>query len=212
MKRDNKLVKFTTLVLLITIVAVALVSGTYAKYTSSASGEDTATVAKWSILLNEDEEIATKEDATVTFDLFNTVKDSNGTDTEGDVTTVDGKTLIAPGTSGKFDLKIKNASEVTAQYAVSFVESQNSIPLKYRVNGGEWKDTLDEVVAGNDTKLVVGSAEATVTVEWQWAFDGDDTTDTGLGIQAQGGVDGEGNQITVPSVTVTATITATQVD
>lgn len=36
----------------VSVIALVLVAGTYAKYTSSASGSDTATVAKWLIKLN----------------------------------------------------------------------------------------------------------------------------------------------------------------
>ena len=47
--KNNKLAKFMALVLLVTLLAVILVSGTYAKYTTAVSAKDTATVARWNI-------------------------------------------------------------------------------------------------------------------------------------------------------------------
>lgn len=210
MKNDNRLVKFTVFVLLLTIIAISLVSGTFAKYTSTATGSDTATVAKWSIVLNDDEEMATTTPATVTFDLFNTVKDTDATSTETDVATVDGKTLIAPGTSGAFELKIENKSEVTAQYSIVFDVDNTAIPLEFKVGDGEWTEgSITAVAAADATKLAAKSGVATVNVQWRWVYEATEnadtanTADTALGIAAQ---------TTAPTVTVEATITATQVD
>mgnify|MGYP000482400440 CR=1 FL=1 len=116
MKNENKLMKITTFVLLITILALILVSGTYAKYTSSVSGSDSATVAKWSIKVNGTEIAVANPN--VTFKLFETINDTNG-GVESDVTSG----LIAPGTSGAFSVKIKNESEVTAKYSIGFTVS-----------------------------------------------------------------------------------------
>ena len=112
MKKDNKLVKFTMFVLLITIVAIVLVVGTYAKYTSDASGSSTATVAKWQIKANGTD--ITVDDATIAFNLFETINDTANTAQETDVKAG----LIAPGTAGSFNLKVKNESEVTAKYSI----------------------------------------------------------------------------------------------
>ena len=50
---DNNLTKAIIFILLISMIAMILVSGTYAKYTSSASGTATATVAKWAFNVND---------------------------------------------------------------------------------------------------------------------------------------------------------------
>ena len=49
MRSDNALIKFTMLVLILTMLSLCLVSNTYAKYTSTFAGSDTAIVAKWSV-------------------------------------------------------------------------------------------------------------------------------------------------------------------
>ena len=54
MKKDNRTVKFAIIVLALTMIALILVAGTYAKYTSSGSGTDSVKVANaGSVLLPE---------------------------------------------------------------------------------------------------------------------------------------------------------------
>ena len=71
MRSDNAIVKFTMLVLILTMLSLCLVSNTYAKYTSTFAGSDTAIVAKWDVSAG---------DASTTIDLFNSSKiyDTNG--------------------------------------------------------------------------------------------------------------------------------------
>lgn len=190
--KKNIAMRVASLILMCTIVTSCFVSSTFAKYTSSVSGSDSVTVAKWAIKVNGTDATQTQ---TATFDLFSTIKDNDGTSEETDVAS--GK--IAPGTSGSFNLAIKNESEVTAKYNVGFEVEGATIPIEYSIDGGTtWKASLDNVA---ETQIAQG-AIANVTVKWRWAFyvDSDhDTTDTAAGISA-------------PTITVTATITATQVD
>ena len=117
MKKDNRLAKLGVFALLITLIALILVANTYAKYTTAKDFESSATVAKWSIKLNGKDIIQNEE---VTFDLFKTIKDTDNS-IETDVTS--GK--IAPGTQGSFDIKVRNDSEVTAEYEISFTGSNS---------------------------------------------------------------------------------------
>lgn len=204
MKKENKLVKFTVFVLLITIVALVLVAGTYAKYTSEVSGASTATVAKWQIKANGHD--ITVESPTVTFDLFETVNDTGNTAIENDV--VNDK--IAPGTAGKFDIKIDNLSEVTAEYEIKFVlDNPSNIPVEFSTDGTTWKTSIDTIESTDNLAAETGTD--TVTIQWRWAFEGanstnftatqTDVTDTTLGTAE-----------TLATIKVTTTLTATQVD
>lgn len=201
---DNKLVKFTAFVLLITLLALVLVSGTFAKYTSSADGEDSARVAKWSILVGEKD--ITKATDKVTFNLFDTIKDSDGA-TEDDVKSND--KVIAPGTSGSFALDIKNESEVTAEYKVVYgIENTSNIPLEFTTTPdveASWTKDITSLNKTDFTELAIGAtAEATdTTIYWRWAFSTDeagDVKDTTLGIDG------------TATVKVTAELTAQQKD
>ncbi len=198
-KRSSMMVRLVAVLAVTMMFTMCFVGGTFAKYTSSATGTDSATVAKWSFKVGETD-IATTD--TFTFDLFKTIKDSNGTDNETDISPDDG-TIIAPGTQGSFDLVLKNESQVTAQYAIDYtVTNNNDIPVKFSVDGGSnWTNDLADVAASDSTKLAANSGTTTIKVQWKWDFNGsDDSFDTALGIG--------GNAV----LTVKAEVTATQVD
>lgn len=214
------------ILLLVAIVAIGsyYISGTYAKYTSEIAGSDTATVAKWAWQFGDDV-IDSVEDATngYTFDLFNTIKDTNSTSPFGvsssDETDVaSGK--IAPGTGGSFEIAITNLSEVNAQYAIAFTEvNANNVPIEYSVDGSTWIGTVGSLnVSATDIAMAGGTYNSndntdTLTVYWRWAYIGaestnytetqTDVTDTALGFAAN---------TTAPTVQVTATVTVTQVN
>ena len=205
-----KNVKKVATLLLIMIVAIGsyFVAKTYAKYTSEIAGTaSSATVAKWAWTIGSDD-ITSAADVTngYTFDLFDTIKDSDLTSTETDVDTG----LIAPGTSGSFDIELTNNSEVNAEYAIDFtVTNANSVPIEFSTDGSTWVTSLADVSA---TRIDMGETD-TATVYWRWAFTGaestnftssqTDTTDTALGFAAN---------TSAATVTVDATVTVTQID
>lgn len=195
-KRSSMMVRLVAVLAVTMMFTMCFVGGTFAKYTSSATGTDSATVAKWDIKVGGTN-IATND--TFTFDLFKTIKDSNGTADETDMSPVDG-TIIAPGTRGYFDIVIKNDSQVNATYAIDYTVNTRSIPVKFSVNGTDWFDDINYLdVRGVAINM---GATATVRVQWMWEFertDGD-TQDTTLGSAA------------TATLTVAAAVTATQVD
>ncbi len=208
MKKEKKSTnRFTILIILLTIVALILVSGTYARYTSSTTGNDVATVASWDINVNgKDIEVV---DATRSFGLFATINDTLDGNDETDVA----DTMVAPGTEGSFTLQINNASDVTAEYTLSLTESGTTLPIVYSLDKTaaitDWEGDLsaldlDGADDSADNDIAAGTTE-TVTVYWQWPFNGDgsaDTSDTAIGLAAQ----------TESNVTITTTLTVTQVD
>lgn len=196
MKNKNNLLKFTNIVLFITMIAIILVSGTYAKYTSTASGTSATVVANWSFNVN-DKNIA---EETFEFNLFDTanIKDSDGS-AEEDVA----EGLIAPGTSGSFEFALENTSDVTAKYEIKLeTENTHNIPIEFSFDGNSWTKDLSDLVA---TEAIGIGLSDNVTVQWRWIFDGDDTT---LGTTAATATQNED----IPSITVTAKIIATQVN
>ena len=208
--KKNRTLRVSALLLALTLITTCFVGGTFAKYTSSTTGSDVATVAKWSFKVNGTE-FATTTPATLTFDLFKTINDTGNTADEGDV--ADAK--IAPGTSGSFNLVVKNESEVNAKFTVALTETENNsnVPLQYSVDGENWEDSIAGLTTtGLTDQAIAMNGTATVTVHWRWVFEGTtsgahvgqtDATDTALGIAAQN---------TAPTVTITAKLTATQVD
>jgi len=206
--KKNKMMRLASVLLVCVLMSSSMISGTFAKYTSTSSGTDSARVAKWSIKV-EGTEIGVAGETQVAFELFSTINDANVKTGEND------DNIIAPGTSGSFAIDIENLSEVTAKYTIALEETNTgNIPLQYSVNGTDWKDSIAELTMTEltDVEITMGTGTATKTVYWKWVFDGTaengpvhaeqtDVTDTALG-----------NAGTAATVTIKATITATQVD
>lgn len=196
----KKLSILAVLVLAITVTAYS-VSGTYAKYTSNAAGTSTARVAKWAFTVNSANITKTN---TFTFDLFKTVKDSDGA-AETDVKVGADENIIAPGTSGSFKIALANASEVNAKYSIAYtVTNDANIPVEFSVNGTDWTKDLTTLNV-TDAAINMTSGEAEVNVQWRWTYEATDrdAADTTLGVNAV-----EADQ----TITVKADVTATQVD
>lgn len=208
--KKNKILRMASGLLVLAMITTCVISGTFAKYTSTASGKDEAAVAKWSIEVNDSEIAVTGDAKTVSFGLFDTINDTGNTSKEEDVKT----TLIAPGTSGSFELNLENLSEVNAKYTITLSETNNNnIPLQYSLDGSTWKDSIDALNESLKEKdIVMGTGTAEHIVYWRWVYEGTtsgahedqtDSTDTTLGVAAQ---------TTAGTVTISASITAWQVD
>ncbi len=196
MKEKMKLSKITSLACFLTMIVMVLVAGTYAKYTSTASGTASTVIANWSFKVNGEEIAVADTPKTIEFGLFNTILDSNGAE-ENDVQA--GK--IAPGTSGSFTFDLENASDVTVQYSIDFdVTNSNDIPIEFSLDGTTWNKQLDSIAPSTDTVMAINGTKA-VTINWRWTFNGDSAADTVLGTREP-----------APTITVKATINATQVD
>lgn len=125
MKKHN-MMRVASALAVVTLLSTSVISGTLAKYTSTASSTATATVAKWSFKVGAGgTNVTATNDITgtnpFTFDLFGSIKDTGGTEKETDVTDVTGKHIIAPGTSGQITLALENDSQVNAGYTIKFI-------------------------------------------------------------------------------------------
>lgn len=195
-RRSSMMVRLVAVLAVTMMFTMCFVGGTFAKYTSSATGTNSTTVAKWDIKVN-DTNITTSDN--FTFDLFNTVKDTNG-NPETDMYPNNGD-IIAPGTRGSFDIVIKNDSQVNATYAIDYtVTNSADIPVKFSVDGINWFDDINSLDV-RSVAINMGDT-ATVKVRWMWEFErtGGDATDTSLGSAA------------TATLTVAANVTATQID
>lgn len=201
--KKTKTMRIAVLMLALTLLTCCFVGSTFAKYTSSGTGSDSVTVAKWQVLMNGTDVTAKTDDVynEPTFDLFTTGAnyDEAGNDVANE--------RVAPGTKGSFNFKVQNKSEVSIAYTITFtvafptgIDSSRFI-FKYNDAVINAVDGVYTVVSETEVE-VADQAEKTETVTWEWTF-GDDVDDTELGILAQNGT-------TV--VTVTPTIVVEQVD
>lgn len=219
-REENKVAKFAIIVLALTMIALILVSGTYAKYTSEFEATSNARVAKWSFKVNN-KDIATSEAQELTINLFETIKDttdaeevgSNETDVKAGTAA---QAIIAPGTAGEFTISVQNLSEVTAKAEIAF-DVTTTLPLEFKVGNGEWKAASSftgDVAKVTLATLAMEQATATDTVvQWRWKYNSGaisggkstenatgDATDTALGVAG------------TATAAVKVTVTATQVN
>ena len=207
MKSESKIVKFTAFVLLLTIIVLCLVSGTFAKYTSHFAGEDTAIVAVWDVNGGDIEK---------TFDIFDkskiydTLGGFDAPKVEADVFQhypaddgeVEEDTKIAPGTWGSFTYELTNHSDVSVDYQVLYVADEAGIPLKWSLDAVNWEDNVEELNVKPGTDF--DGTDKEITLYWMWAFE-DGTTETDAADTALG----EGK---TAAPTITIDVTFTQVD
>ena len=195
---DNKLVKVFLIALLIVMVGLILVSGTYAKYTTTFTGSDTATVAKFKVSSNTTAE---------TFDLFKTAKEVDGTTADAEV--VNGK--VAPGTGGKFDIQLTNDSEVKVHYTLDLKETNTSnIPIEYSLDGITYVTAENFKSVANGDLEIGSTTQQTKTVSVYW-FEGKDSTNYTT-TQTDATDYTLGTASTAPTVKVEVSTVFTQVD
>lgn len=172
----SKILRVLFIMVALTLISSCFVGSTFAKFMTTAKGSSTATVATWKFrqvdvgvinnsivfdLFDKDNVFFLNPDGTVGTTKANTLQQPGA-----------GEAVIAPGTGGKFVLKIVNESDVKAQY--NFVMSEvgsSGLPIKYSLdnstNSANWKAANQIVKSGvlsrNDT--------AEITVYWRWLAD-----------------------------------------
>ena len=233
--KKNIMMRVASALLIAVLMSTCVISGTFAKYTTSATGDDSARVAKWHIKVGSFD-TATSTEKTFTFNLFNTIYDTNkvnSVETDGDVGSDNSTVLIAPGTWGYFDLVITNESEVNAEYSLTLTETMESAPsgatspIYYKVetlttqgapsapptvNGVDGVGGMSKASGGTITvadgvaKAALTMTNKTVTIRIYWLWEFA-TADTSTDATDTAlGLDGD------TQIKVTAAVTVTQVD
>lgn len=171
--KKNIIAKIGAAAVVLTMVTTSLVGGTFAKYTSTVSGNATATVAAWKIDFKKGEAAYSGGD----FALINQNTDA----------LTENKT-IAPGSNGTIVLDIDGTkSEVAYKYTIELDKSQlGDIPIKFYDKAGEGKTELTftdnkytltgTVNINNDSNPV--SKEVKSSIYWEWSSNGDDADNT----------------------------------
>lgn len=169
MKKTN-IARLSALALTLCLASTALMSGTMAKYTTTVTGDGTATVAKWSFQVNE-------KDSAQKFTVNLTDTSLNGKVTTG---------KIAPGTDGSFAIKLDaNGSDTAVDYVITFSNFVNQpANLKFYSDAAFTNEITDLESNGITGTIALGSI-GTVKIEtiyWKWDYETlgvDDKVDTG---------------------------------
>lgn len=222
MKR-NKLFLLGLFVVFAAVLSLSLVSSTFAKYTSSGAGEDTARVAKWGVTID----VQHDEDA-------KTVTDTDGSGDETHISVVQDLKLLAPGTKGDLiSVNVEGEPEVAVSVEVTFtitltgweITSGEYLPLVFTANiagtektyktgtgSGEYANiaALKTALEADINKTITKSADADLAddfdleLSWEWAFSTsaeNDEKDTALGKLS-----------TAPTMTIEYEIQVVQID
>lgn len=209
--RKNKLFILGLVATFVAILSLTLVSSTWAKYTSTVTGSDSARVAKWVFQYgNQSDNLSQlnlSETQQLTINLFDTILDTDGNQ-ESDVKASVDETIIAPGTKGTGTFVLKNTGEVNAKATITFtVTNTNNIPVKFTNAAGNELEATEGVYSVGEVNLQMDSTDGiSLTLNWEWPFDNDttsganDSTDTALGIEG------------TATLTVTVTVVFTQID
>lgn len=232
--KKNRMMRLASVLLVAVLMTTCTISGTFAKYVSEGSADDTARVAKWGI------EVASSGY------LFSTgyvkVGDGSGNipgDTDLTVFSSTGDKVLAPGTKSNNDgmvLSMTGTPEVSVsvEYEAE-IELENWVyngqfccPLVFTIDGTEidgadyygrmsdFKAAIIEAIEGQSAEYTPNTdlgaqASSSVQISWEWPFEGAniagvsrDVIDTYLGDQAA-----DDNAATV---TFEMNVTVTQLD
>ncbi len=218
--KKNKMMRLASFLLIAVLVSTSAISGTYAKYVSSATADDTARVAKWGVTVTADGDGS----------LF-----ANSYDETGSVTVEAATDVVAPGTGGSLvDFTVAGDPEVDVK--VTFVatvtmngtwaaDSVYYCPLVVTVNGTEVKgwessdaaDFAADVKAAIDAVYASYSTEETISasvlnVSWSWAYNGDGIDQTDGKDTQLGDLIADADDANDPGITVSVECFVTQID
>lgn len=217
--KKNKMMRIASVLLVAVLLSTCAISGTFAKYVTSATATDSARVAKWGVKVE------------ATSDAFKTAYNSD-TDDYAAQTVISTVDVVAPGTNGTLtDVTITGTPEVAVRVTYDadlklegwkLADGTEYCPVVFTVEGVDYAvggsiatvadlEAAVESAIANCKKDYAANTAITATtdapsVSWSWAFEttGNDANDTYLGDQAAAG-----NAATIELSIVT---TATQID
>ena len=207
--KKNVMMRVASALLVAVLMTTCAISGTFAKYTTSASDSDSARVAKWGV------------NVVVTSDAAFEAQYDVG---EADVDVKATEDVVAPGTKGTLAaVAITGAPEVAVEIDVTGtltltgweIEGSEYCPIKFTIGTETFKigengitniAGLKAAVEGafnsyyDKARVEVGDSLAvTLDATWEWAFTGDDVKDTKLG-----------NLATAPTIAFECSVTVNQ--
>ncbi len=226
--KKNKFMRLASALLVLTLLSTCAISGTFAKYTTSANGSDSATVAKWGVTVSVTgaDGFATSyatDDTSVKNTITNSVIASADTSTG----------IVAPGTKGTLaSYSVTGTPEVATKTTVtpSFTVTGWNIPSgdttafycpitvtvgKNAISGLSYEtaDAFQTAVinaAKNEGtyKAPNTSIESSLNVTWEWAFE--DVTENAK--QTNEKDTALGNLDTAPTISFGLIVTVDQVN
>ena len=158
--KKNRMMRLASVLLVLTLLTTSVISGTFAKYVTTASSSDSARVARWGITMGLEENVTGNGTEIFVANYGSTVAGVNATDatTEEDV--------VAPGTSGSVKYVVDGTPETA--YQITF-DGTTTTPVDIYLAAGAYTYAAD---AGDNatyaTTMSVASMEKDYyPLDWQ---------------------------------------------
>lgn len=137
----KKLMRFNLAALALVMVTSVLISGTFAKYTTAVSAQDTALIARWDISSQGTGFAGEGDEALKLFEhAYNTAILNNDGETEA-------KFILGPGVEDSFTVNLTGTADVAATIDLQITKTGNvaNAPIQYAIETGvgsfDWGDT-----------------------------------------------------------------------
>lgn len=174
--KKNRMMRLASILLVCVLLTTSVISGTFAKYTTSYTANDSARVAKWGF-----------DQASLSFDLFANNYDNS-------VESADGVDVIAPGTTKTATFTFVPATMAAPEVDYKITVDTNGSGIHYNIENnpnivwqldegefGTWQELLtaiaglsvEQVEANNFPAAFSAGTEHKIT--WKWIFDEDAT-------------------------------------
>lgn len=162
--RKNKMMRAASGLLVATLLTTSVISGTFAKYTTTNSGKDSATVAKFGVTISVNDDMG----------LFKTQyeKDDTSATSANTVVSATSDRKIAPGTKGSMQFSIEGKPEVATKLSVE-VENATAAHLdagEYTLDAGKFAERECKVKTTSDyepIKWYVGTEAITENTTYE---------------------------------------------
>ena len=237
--KKNKTMRAASALLVVALLSTSIISGTFAKYTTGASAQDSARVAKWGVTVT-----ATGDEAFA--EKYNDEANVAGVKV---VSSEEGKKVVAPGTKGTLlTYNIQGTPEVQTKVDATATLTLNNwtintsetyCPLVFKVTAGETtvtyklgatesdgttekvytsiatlKTALEKAITSDLSKQTVNantSLADSITVSWEWPYNETDTAGA-YQTDAKDTALGDLTGDSVPTIKMESSVTVTQID
>jgi len=138
--KKNKMMRLASCLLVAVLLTTSMISGTFAKYVTTNGGSDSASVAKFGVAINVNNDLG----------MFSTEYNKEDGAYKGtlSVKSEASDQIVAPGTKGSMTFTITGKPEVATRVAVDFGEDTKAIQLAagtYKLPAGYFGDEETEV-------------------------------------------------------------------
>lgn len=172
MKTTKKIAVFAALMSL--FLSISLIQSTYAKYVTSATNNANLTIARWNILVNDQDVVSNSDFVNNITPVFNGTQNIKSG-------------VIAPTATGYFDITIDASNtDVSLQYAISLEESENNTVTDLEIYSYEIDEVISEYSESLTGTIAFDDLDKTKTIRFyvRWLDGTDETMDNASDTEA----------------------------